>query len=224
MDPIHLENEELIIQTLEELDSTYSKIRNNLRTMKMKIATIEAGSRRMLGDCAPWINFFEINPKPETSPLSELHLNSLKFKECTESPDVMSISVPKNPFMDLNSSELLNKSIIKGYKSLITSDSSNSIAINKSRYETYESTVHAESEETGSCLFSFDESQIPQIFQQEQHLKALYRFIQERRTVSLEDICRKFEELETDKLKIFISLLCRKNFIRQNGDNLTIEK
>lgn len=221
---VNLEEEEKIIQSLEELDSTFSNIRSTLKSIKTKISRIASGNKRLCDDCSPWMNFFESGGMQNTSPLSLIHLNSLQFKDVIDSPDIMNVSSPKNPFMDINTSNLLNKSLMKENRSTTISDSSSTLHINKSRYETYESVVNGDSEESSIRLDPFDITKIPEIFQKENDLKYLYDFIELHRTVCLEDICHKFEMMPVEKLKIYISLLCRKNFIKQKGNNLTIEK
>lgn len=219
-----IEEDEQIIQNLEELDSTFSSIKSNLREMKVKVSRIALVNRKIAEDLGPWTRFFESEKKVETSPFSELQLHSLRFREVMDSPDVMNANAPKNPFIETNSSDLLNKSILKEYKGCIASESSNTIMLNKSRFENYDTVVANDSEETEATLQPFSLSQIPEIFHQERDLKDLYDMIAHQKTVSVEDLCSKFEAISPEKLEIFINLLCRKNFIRQKNNYLTIEK
>lgn len=219
-----IEEDEQIIQNLEELDSTFSAIKSNLREMKAKIGRIALVNRKIVDDLQPWMKFFDTERKVEISPLSELQLHSLRFREVMESPDVMSIGAPKNPFIDTNSSDLLNKSILKDYKGCAASESSNTILLNKSRFENYDTTIVNDSEETDTALQPFSLTQIPEIFHQERDLRSIYDLVASQRTVSVDDLCRRFGDIPPEKLEIFIGLLCRKNFVRQRNNCLTIEK
>jgi hypothetical protein len=217
-----IEEDELIIQNLEELDCNFSSIKMTLREIKMKIEKISISSKNLLKDSEAWINFFEIEKKAEISPLSELHMNSLRYQGCADSPNIMNIQSPKNPFIETNSSELLNRSILKDLK--IGSESNNEIVLNRSRFENYESHPIAESEDFEGELKEFKVEQLPEIFQGEKDLLDLYYFVKNKGTVSIEEIVARFIETPAEKLEIFINLLCRKNFIKQRENSLTIRK
>lgn len=219
-----LEEDEQAIQMLEELDSNFSSIRVLLREMRMKIARIAGLSKQLVKDCAPWIKFFETESKAELSPLSELHLNSLKFKEIANSPDNLSYVPPKNPFLEAESSDLLNKSIFKNLKCNTTTESSSAIVLAKNSFENYENTAAADSEDIECEVKPFDASQIPSIFQAERDLFSLYEFVKSNRIVTVEAVLRNFTETPPEKLEIFISLLCRKQFVKQKNGKLTVDK
>lgn len=224
MSSMSIEKEEQIIQNLEELDSTFSSIKSNLREMKMKIGRFAQTNKKLSADLEPWVTFFETEKKEEISPLSEMQLNSFKFCNVTGSPDVMSNTAPRNPFIEQNSSDLLNRSIFKDFKSSGIIDSSSMMILNKSKLNNYDAEPVIDSDENHHNLSPFTYSKVPDIFHQEHELKQLYDFVAKNRTVSIEDICKNFDDLQPGKLEIFINLLCRKNFIRQENNYLSIEK
>lgn len=218
-----LEEDERVIQVLEELDSNFSSIRVSLRDMRMKIARVSGLSKQLVKDCTPWVKFFEVECKVEPSPLSELQLNSLKLKEITNSPDNLSYAPPRNPFLEAESSDVLNKSILKNIK-YSTTDSSSAVVLAREGLENYDNGTGADSEDFEIEIRPFDASQIPSIFQAEKDLFILYEFVKSNRVVSVETIATKFSEVPPEKLEIFISLLCRKRFIKQRNGMLTIDK
>lgn len=219
-----LEEDEQAIQVLEELDSHFSSIRVSLREMRMKIARISGLSKQLVEDCAPWVKFFETEVKAELSPLSELQLNSLKFREIANSPDNLNYDPPRNPFIEAESSDLLNRSILKNLKCNTTTDSSSAVVLTKGTLENYDNTAAADSEDFECEIRPFDASKIPSIFQTEKDLFSLYEFVRCNRAVSVELIARNFTETPPEKLEIFISLLCRKQFVKQKNGKLTIDK
>lgn len=233
-----IEEDEQIIHNLEELDSTFSSIRNNLREMKSKVLKISYSSRELATYLAPWTRFFEDTTKNQVSPLSDLHLNSLhftgqlnnNFKEnmsiITNSPNIMNVCSPRNPFKETNSSDLLTKSILKDFKSsgILATDSSNTIILNKSQFGNYDTVVNCDSDENEHNLSTFSFSKVPDVFSQEEQLKTLYDFINTKKSVTVADICKEFEETSPEKLEIFIDLLLRKRFVRIVNNCLTTEK
>ncbi|KAI5168565.1 hypothetical protein PAEPH01_0238 [Pancytospora epiphaga] len=217
-----LEREELVIQTLEELDSTFSTIKNNLRVMKTKIGKLSALNRRLVEDFEPWSRFFGVEINTHVSPLSELQMPSLNAKAVMDSPDITNLNVPKNPFIETNSLEFINRSILNGYKGAVESESSNTPVLNKSQFEKYETVIVNDSEDQEEPPKDFSFSVFPEIFRQEIELRALYDFVVEMKTVTVDEICKKFGETSPEKLEIFISLLCRKRFFIQTGNSLSI--
>ncbi len=216
-----IEEEEQIIQNLEELDSTFSLIKGNLRRLKKKIDNISEVNKRLTNDLKPWINFFESKKNIEASQLSETQLSSARYTDTNCTPDIMGVKMPKNPFIEQNSSDLLNKPIVKNYP---FTESSSTLG-NKSKLEEDEDTVPMlDSEENNSSLSSFSYSKIPEIFHQEKDVEKIYEFIAKNKSVSIDDICKKFTDLQPEKLEIFINLLCRKKFIKPKKNFLTIEE
>lgn len=221
-----IERDEEVIQILEELDSNFSAIKNTLRDIKMKVGKFSQSNRRLLSDMRPWIKFFEMEQQhpPEVSPLSDLHIANIKFRELGGSPDVMVAAVPRNPFIEQDSSDLLNKSILRDFKSSTVLDSS-SVAVLPHGAQHAGDAEHEHAVDSEDCdgeVVPFSLSKIPEIFHREESLKELYDFIAENGRVSIEEICKRFEELQPEKLEIFVSLLCRKKFIRQKSNYLTI--
>ncbi|KAI4291465.1 hypothetical protein PAPHI01_0739 [Pancytospora philotis] len=218
-----LEEDEQIIQHLEELDSIFSTVKINLRLMKAKIAGIAAVNKQLVSNLRPWSNFFSHGPSGQLSPLSELHLHSLQTARVADSPVVMKPCVPNNPFTDMNSSDLLAKSLLKNFKGSGASESSNTIVLNKSQFVGYDTDAVEDSDTADRALREFSLSEIPAIFHQEEALQALYEFIAERRSVTIDEVCRRFAEVPPEKLEIFASLLTRKKFIRQTSSSLTVD-
>lgn len=221
-----IEETELTILLLEEIDSNFSSIRLSLRSMKMKIAKLLEQRKQMISNCSPWLKFFESEIKTEFSPFSELQISSFR-KDIENSPDTFNYGPPKNPFIELESSDLLNKSTIKNIgKSIISEESSiNNLCKTECDIDfTIANTTANLSEEQSETLRIFNINEIPEIFRQEKDLIDLYEYIYKYKTVNLEIIFKRFNQIPVEKLEIFISLLCRKNFIRQKNGKLIIEK
>lgn len=216
-----IEEDEQIIKLLEDIDENFSSIKATLRDLKIKISKFSIKNKEIVMNCSPWINFFEAETKVEFSPLSELHLNSLKFKEINNSPNNLNFTTPNNPFIEAESSELLNKSIFKRINYCSTS-SSTPILLDKPGLENSDNKCNHDSDETE--IKPFQLNLLPPIFQKETDLLDLYNFIQKHRSVSLESIIENFKDISHEKLKILVSLLCRKNFVRQKDSKITIEK
>lgn len=214
-----LEEDEQIIQLLEEIDSNYSSIRVLLRDMRVKIGRLSVQNKQVISDCEPWIKFFESGFRNEHSPISELQFSSSKFKELENSPNLLNYSAPKNPFVEIETSELFNKSLLKSLKSSVTNESSLAHEATPSKVNV---TV-CDSEENDLQIRNFDIKEIPSIFQNEKDLFDLFKFIQSNRSVALEIVSKSFDFLPPEKLDIFISLLCRKQFIKQKNGKLSVE-
>jgi len=217
-----LEEDEQIIQLLEEIDSNYSSVRVLLRDMRVKIGRLSVQNKQVINDCEPWIKFFESGFRNGHSPISELHFSSSKFKELENSPNLLNYSAPKNPFVEIETSELFNKSLLKSFKSSVTSESSISSLVHEATPSKANVTV-CDSEENDLQIRNFDIKEIPSIFQNEKGLFDLFKFIQSNRSVALEIVSKSFDFLPPEKLDIFISLLCRKQFIKQKNGKLTVE-
>lgn len=214
------ENEE-IIQVLEEIDENFSAIKTTLRELRLKIGKMAEKNKEIVEDCKPWIKFFDVHNNPEFSPFSDLHLASLKYKEISQSPNNLSSSTPKNPFVEIESSELLNRSIFKDLKASSSHNLSlESINITNEK----ENIPNNDSDETDHGLKPFEKSQLPEIFQNETDLDELYFFIQKNRSVSLEDITDHFKNISPEKLEILISILCRKRFVKIINSKITVDK
>lgn len=215
-----IEEEEQIIQNLEELDSTLSLIKANLRKLKKKIDRIAQNNTKLSENLKPWINLFEIEKKVQISPNLDSEFKRVIYSNTIETPDIMGIKTMQNPFIDQNSSDLLNKSLAKNYG---FTESSSMMMLSKSKLEGCETINNLDSEDNNSTLSVFTYTVLPDIFKQEYDLKKLYDFIAKRGTVSIDDVCKNFNDLQPEKLEIFINVLCRKNFIKQKKSFLTIE-
>ena len=160
------ENEETI-QVLEEIDENFSAIKTTLRELRLKIGKMAEKNKEIVEDCRPWIKFFDVQTKQEFSPFSDLHLASLKYKEISQSPNHLGLNSPKNPFVEVESSELLNRSIFKDFKASSTDNSSVSYINIVSNGDEKENAMHNDSDETDNCLRAFDRSLLPEIFREE---------------------------------------------------------
>lgn len=219
-----IREDEEIIQVLEEIDENFSAVKSTLRELRLKIGKMAERSREIAEDCKPWAKFFEVRPKQEFSPFSDLHLNSLRYKEVVQSPDNLNYSSPKNPFVEVESSELLNKSLSKDLKLNLAASSSGSCIGVGSNVENPKNTQSNDSEDTDYGLRPFEKALLPEIFQNEPSLAELYGFIEKHRSVSLEHIVSSFGDIPPEKLEILISVLCRKRFVRHKNSKITIEK
>ncbi|ELA42879.1 uncharacterized protein VICG_00194 [Vittaforma corneae ATCC 50505] len=219
-----IKEDEEIIQVLEEIDENFSAVKNTLRELRLKIGRVGERSREVVEDCQPWVRFFEVQTKQEFSPFSDLHLNSLKYKEVVQSPDNLSYSSPKNPFVEIESSELLNKSLFKELKLNLATSSSVSCINAGSNIENPKNMQNNDSEDTDYDIRPFEKSLLPEIFQDESDLIELYDFIKKHRSVSLEHIVDNFRSIPPEKLEILISVLCRKRFVKHKNSKISIEK
>ncbi|KAM0681715.1 hypothetical protein GINT2_000229 [Glugoides intestinalis] len=216
--------DEQIIELLEEIDENFSAIKTTLRDLKIKFGNVAGKNREIVDDCKPWINFFEVQTKSAFSPLSDLQLNSLGYTQLAQSPDNLKYSSPKNPFVEMESSELLNKCIFKDIKTDSPSFSSTTLCIDKENSENPKAKEQCDSEDTEYDIKPFERELIPEIFQEEHDLIDLYNFILSRGSVSVENILEKFSEVQPEKLEILISFLCRKRFVKQKNASITVEK
>lgn len=224
MDFCSIEEDEQIIKLLEEIDENFSILKSTLKDLRMKIGKMSENSKSIVEDCRPWTKFFEMQTKEDFSPFSDLHLNSLKYNEIYKSPENLNNTAPKNPFVEQESSELLNRSIMKNLKINTGSLSSTPIihAVNES--ESQNNTICNDSEEADHEIIPFEKDLLPEIFQNEDDLVKLYEFIQSRRTVTLSDISNQLKDTPLEKIEILVSVLARKRFVRIKRDKITIEK
>ncbi|KAI5148225.1 hypothetical protein ENBRE01_0185 [Enteropsectra breve] len=211
-----IEKKEEIIFYLEELDSTFAVIKNQLREIRMKIGRLCKENRVMLEGFKHWCHIFHVPLTVEVSPLSELALHSIRHLDVAESPNVMSTRSPNNPFIDHDSSSLLNRMLVTGANENNTNVYKSEAKKEKCGYEQHDS------EEHDSRIIPFDKVLLPDIFQNEEELLQLYEFINRKKSVTLEDVINNFECVPGEKLAIFINLLCRKNFVKQKNKYLTI--
>lgn len=217
--------DEQIIELLEEIDENFSAIKTTLRDLKIKFGKIAGKSKEIVDDCKPWINFFDVQTKSVFSPLSDLQLNSLGYTQIAQSPDNLKYASPKNPFIEMESSELLNKSLFKDIKTDSHSFSSTPICIDKENNTGNQKTTRqCDSEDTEYDIKPFEKELLPEIFQEERDLIDLYNFIVSKGSVSVENILEKFSEVQPEKLEILISFLCRKRFVKQKNARITVEK
>lgn len=105
----------------------------------------------------------------------------------------------------------------------MTNESSNTIVLNRTRFGKYEGGT-ADSEENESNLEPFSLSALPDLFQEEPILVKLYDFIDKRDKVTEEELFNEFSEESSARIRIFINLLCQKQFIRRTGDRLSNKK
>lgn len=216
-----IEEDEQRIKLLEEIDENFSAIKATLRELRIKIGKFSEKNKEIVLNCMPWAHFFETEAKVEFSPLSELHLNSLKYKELNNSPGNLNFTTPNNPFIEAESSELLNKSIFKKINFCSTS-SSTPVMFEKPGLENIDNKSFPDSDDTE--IRAFQTNLLPPVFQNEEDLFNLYNFIQKNGSVSLESIIENFKDISHEKLEILISLLCRKNFVKQKNSKITVEK
>lgn len=218
-----LEETEIIIRLLEDIDSNFSSIRANLREMKSKISRLSKKQKLLVKNVSPWINFFEIESKKEFSPLSEMNLTSLNFREIVDSPVALRIDIPKNPFTEAGSSEILKKSILK-YQPKDSTHNSNFNEMLKPVNSLDNANETINLSETENEIKPFNISDLPRIFQDEDDIASIYNFIAEKGIISKEKVLERFNNLPNEKLDIFIRLLCRKNFVKQTNGMLTAKK
>lgn len=122
---------------------------------------------------------------------------------------------------------MLNRSTIKNIGRGIISETSSINALFKTDCEidfTIANTTANYSDDRGEILKHFNIDEIPEIFRKEKDLVNLYDYIFKNKTVSMDLVSKKFNQISNEKLDIFISLLCRKNFIKLKGGKLSIEK
>lgn len=217
-----IEEDEQIIKLFEEIDESFSSIKTTLRELRIKIGQLSEKNKDIVSNFAPWINFFEIETRIDCSPLSELSFNSLKYKELGNSPATLNSKAPNNPFIEAESSELFNKSIFKKMQCCSPSSSTAVLTEEITNKENSENRCSPDSDETEIIPFRLD--LLPAVFQKEPDLFNLYAFIQKHRAVSVEAIISNFKDISHEKLEILVSLLCRKNFVRQKNSKITIEK
>lgn len=216
-----LQEDEEIIQLLEEIDSNFSEIRLHARELKMKIAVFAGKTKQIAENCNGWMRFFETEKNIDFSPFSDLHLSSLKTKELENSPNNLNYTAPKNPFLELETSELLNRSVIKHLKENVSSEiliPDEQEKLNDIKDETF-----FESDEKENIFKPFNLKDFPAIFQKEQDLTELYKFIELKKCVTFDQIASHFKDISTEKLQIFITLLTRKKYIKSKNQIITFE-
>lgn len=216
-----IREDEEIIKELEDMDENFSAIKCTLRELRLKIARIAQKNKEIVDDCKPWIKFFDVKSQQNFSPFSELQLNSLKFNDASHSPNNLNLSSPRNPFVEVESSELLNKSLCKVLKISMASSSS---CTNTDQNVGNQKDPHSDSEDTMHDIVPFERDQLPEIFQNESDLIGLYNFIQEQGTVTLESVIERFRDIPAEKLEILMSFLCRKRFVKQKDCKISVEK
>lgn len=216
-----IEEDEQVIKLLEEIDESFSAIKTTLRELRIKVSKLSEKNKDIVSSCTPWINFFEAENKIEFSPLSELHLNSLKYRDVNNSPLNLNYAAPKNPFIEAESSELLNKATLKNIH-CCSGSSSTQVFIEKQ--SPGNSSIKSSPDSDENEIIPFQVDLLPAVFQKETDLFNLYNFIQKNRSVSVESIISNFKEISHEKLEILVSLLCRKNFVKQKNSRITIER
>jgi len=215
-----IREDEEIIKELEDMDENFSAIKSTLRELRLKMSMVAEKNREIVEDCRPWIKFFEVKSQ-EFSPFSELQLNTPKFNDKAHSPSNLNLSSPRNPFVEAESSELLNKSLCKALKMTMGSSSS---YVNVDQNISNQETPQIDSEDTNHDIIPFEKALLPEIFQNEEDLAEIYSFVEKHRSVSLEHIVEHFKDISPEKLEILISLLCRKRFVKQKNSKITVEK
>ncbi|KAF9761831.1 hypothetical protein NGRA_2390 [Nosema granulosis] len=196
-----IEDEEQIVNYLEDIDSTFSSINRRLKEILAKICEMKKVNTKVIKDFEPIMKMFNVKKT-----------DSVSFKEDEEelpnqenSSIIFKTSSPKNPFMDTVSSELINKTIMQKAEA---KESSSTI-------DEYKYTCSFYEDSSSSELKDFDISKIPTLFQNEEHLRDVYNFIKQRGSVSFEELIERFENVDCEKVVIYLDVLRNKKFIKR---------
>ncbi|EPR79584.1 hypothetical protein SLOPH_1848 [Spraguea lophii 42_110] len=193
-----IENEEEQIKLIQEIDNTFTEINKALSETNTKLTTILKENKKISEDLKPYKNFFSIKQNTNESIL-------IDFNDHT----ILNSTIADNRIED--KSNILNDSD-STYKKIHTpsfthSNSSINIESFKNEYSIAE-----------ESLLSFDINILPDIFKKEKDLEILYNFIKNNKKVTKEEIIERFSDVENEKIKIFIDVLIRKNFIRKKNE------
>lgn len=203
-----IEEEEKIVNYLEDIDSTFSSINRRLKEILTRISDMEKINSKVIKDFGPLMKMFNIK---QSDPL--LHKEEdLVYNE--NSSVILKTSSPKNPFMDTASSELLNRTIFNKFEDSVKISSSS--VLEECKYTC--SNVYYE-DSSSSDIVGFDLEKIPDLFKNENHLFEVYNFIKERKSVKFEEIIENFDNVDCEKIVIYLDLLRNKKFIKRR-DNL----
>jgi hypothetical protein len=213
--------EEEIINSIEEIDNTFSSINRTLREILAIVDDIGEKDEEIVENCAPWLRLFEVDSgTAEGRDIGSYTEGSAEARhsEYVESSLMMKFSSPRNPFIDNTSSEIINKTLLgdldrKFNSNLGCSSTSSNIPILRPELETFES--------DSSVLLPFNIEDIPPSFRNEKELFMLYEFIAAGDGVSHEEISGRLPELPPEKLSIFIELLLRKRYIGKKKNRFT---
>jgi len=116
------------------------------------------------------------------------------------------------------------KGVYKSVNDCNNDKNTNDVSYNNSYENTNESNTNdSNTNDNSGLLLPFNKENLPEIFQNEEDLNKIYFYVFKRGRVTIQEICREFKEIASEKLEIFIGLLCRRNFIKQREEYLVVE-
>jgi hypothetical protein len=193
-----IEKDEEIINSLEELDSTFSQINKVLRLLRCKVEAVEAANKSLIRGCNTWCNFFGIK-KAQKDTTAEHHAQDAHHSFETQS--VLKPSSPVNPFHrrdEASDEKLLPTEMTFGDDNSWINDTE------------------------ASELVDFSQQLLPEGFKEIDEIKMIYYFVQQHGAVAVDEVYERFSDISRELMNIFLDMLIRKNFIRWSENKLIV--
>ncbi|KAM0673323.1 hypothetical protein GVAV_003291 [Gurleya vavrai] len=200
-----MENEEEIIEQLEKLDQTVSKIKRLFKEIYGKTEIFKKQNIELVDNLQPFVRFFDLkDEKIENENFTVI--NSTIVKENLNSPfGPIKEIYGKNENAINNTFSHTRKENIALEETFINLSAHNIVNIE-------EDVKILEFESDSSSLTEFNLFELPAAFQKENLIEKLYLYIKNNGKVSLSKIYSFFDDKE--KIDLFLSVLANKNFIK----------
>lgn len=194
-----IEKDEEIINSLEELDSTFSQINKVLRMLRTKVEAMEATNKSLIKGCDTWCNFFGVKRSHEQGIVNDQHVQDAHNSFETQS--VLKPSSPVNPFHrrdEVSDEKYLPTEMTFGEDNSWINDT------------------------VASDLIDFSQQLLPEGFKEIDEIRMIYYFVQQRGAVVIDDVYERFRDISRELMNIFLDVLIRKNFIRWSENKLIV--
>ena len=241
------EIEEEVIDRLEEIDITFSKINNGLRSIKTKIEKQKGLNDEILKDFSKYFELFDIKKKAEIQELTfdidatldqslsldgipsvsnNVHKQKLgdEFRpKSYKSFEYNDYFQDTNPFDSSMQKEVCfednnSPSTLEQSKTL---EFPTSIQNEANSAQDLKKMKHNESKlfnDLSSSLEDIEDLDLPNVFKNDVNFFKVYNFIKDGQNVKYQDVLDKFDNIDHDTLEIYVQLFISKHLIRwKNG-------
>lgn len=222
--------EEEIIEKLEEIDTTFSKINKVLESIKNKSNNFSIKNKKIIEDLHKYFNLFDIKQRKNKNSFN-LEISFDDKLSLNEKSEVSKNSY-KHMHEEMGESNPFDSSLVKEVyveeEDNLNGNEESSIEIPESIHAETFSVIkenkkikHNESRffsDLSSSLVKIEEISLPNIFKTDENLFKVYEFIKEKKNVKYEEILNKFKFLDGDTLEIYVQLFISKHLVRcKNG-------
>lgn len=211
--------EEEIIDKLEEIDITFSKINNVLQSIKLKLNKNSKKNKQIINDFRKYFNLFDIKKQERSLELENEFSKSISLENLKYNLNELNES---NPFdssltkeVSIENEEEEEKLETKSFE-IPDSLQTEPFYIENKKIKHNESRLFIS--DLSSSLIKINDVELPNVFKGDNNLLKVYDFIKESKTIKYSKVLEYFKEIDNDILEVYIQLFISKHLIRcKNG-------